>query len=69
MAKTIIKLYDGIISINTLSTERLTCPMTLDSLAQIVDISDPARVILFARYGFKMPANIIGVIRCGTCSL
>lgn len=63
MSRTYIKLYDGIISINTLSTERLTCPMSLDSLSQIVDISDPARVILFARHGLKMPANIIGVTR------
>jgi len=62
---TFIKLSDGMLHINTLSTERLTCPMSLDTLTQIVDISDPARVILFARHGFNMPANIIGVIRCG----
>jgi len=66
MSRTFIKLYDGIISINTLATERLTCPMTLDSLASIVDIEDPARVILFARHGQDMPTNIIGVTRCGT---
>lgn len=77
MAKTIIYLTDRVLLYETLSPGRFTCPMSLDTLAQIVDISDPARVILFARHGFNMPANIRGVtrgvtrgaIRCGTCSL
>lgn len=65
MSRTFIHLDDSIISINTLATERLTCPMTLDSLASIVDIEDPARVILFARHGQNMPKHIQGVTKCG----
>ena len=69
MAKTIISLTDNVLLYETLSPARFNCPMSLDILTQIVDISDPARVILFARHGLKIPANIIGAIRCGTCSL
>lgn len=66
MAKTIITLTDSVLLYETLDSQAFDCPMSLDTLAQIVDISDPARVILFARYGQDMPDNIIGVIRCGT---
>lgn len=66
MAKTVISLTDSVLLYETLDSQAFDCPMSLDTLAQIVDISDPARVILFARHGFNMPDNIIGVIRCGT---
>lgn len=69
MAKTIISLTDNVLLYETLDSQAFNCPISLDTLTQIVDISDPARVILFARHGLQMPANIIGAIRCGTCSL
>ena len=63
MAKTVISLTDNVLIYETLDTQTFNCPMSLDTLAQIVDISDPARVILFARHGFNMPDNIRGAIR------
>lgn len=65
MAKTIIGLTDNVLLYETLDSQAFNCPMSLATLAQIVDIRDQSRVILFARHGFNMPANIRGVIQCG----
>lgn len=65
LSKTTIYLKDKTLVYSTTDPARYNCPMSLDTLAQIVDVSDQSRVILFARHGFMMPSNIRGVIRCG----
>jgi hypothetical protein len=65
MTKTVISLSDNVLLYETLDSQAFNSPMSLDTLAQIVDVRDQARVILFMRHGFNMPSNIKGVIRCG----
>jgi hypothetical protein len=65
MKKTVISLSDNVLLYETLDSQAFNSPMSLDTLAQIVDVRDQARVILFMRHGFNMPSNIKGVIRCG----
>lgn len=62
MFETTIELIDTKLHYRTTTTERLTCPMTLDALAHIIDTRDQTRVIIFARYGGIMPSNIKGVL-------
>lgn len=61
---TIVHLSDVTLVLPSLDTQSFTCPMSLDTLAHSVDITDPARVILFLRHPV-MPQNIRGVTRCG----
>lgn len=62
MFETTIELTDTKLHYRTTTTERLTCPMSLDALAHIIDTRDQTRVIIFVRYGGIIPQNIKGVI-------
>ena len=61
---TTINLSNTVIYFKTLDTVSYDCPMSLDSLTRVVRKWEPARVILFVRYGFNIPQNIQGVLDC-----
>lgn len=63
MKKTVISLTDTVLTYETLDPASYSLMMTLDELARIVDINDQSRVILFAKYGYKIPSNICGVLK------
>ena len=60
---TTVTLKDKTLVYQTIDTQAFHCPMSLDTLTQIVDVSDQSRVILFARHGFHAPANIRGILK------
>lgn len=59
---TTINLSNTVIYFKTLDTVSYDCPMSLDSLTRVVRKWEPARVIIFARYGGIIPSNIKGVL-------
>ena len=60
---TVIKLTDQTLYYATLDAQGFNIPMSLERLTHVIHTDDPARVILYARYGSSMPSNILGVMK------